>query len=160
MLRVRFPLYAKILAWFFLNLVVVATVFALLFDVQFHFNMDWLFATGAKDRLEAIRDLIIGELETTPPDDWGQALQRYSAAHHMQFGLFDEDANPLVGEIATLPAEVRDRILRPGFPPPGRRPGDGSPPPRPPPPTPGLATPSESTSGTPGEPPRRRWGRF
>src|SRR4029079_10923158 len=69
-------------------------------------------------------------------------------------------ANPLVGEIATLPAEVRDRILRPGFPPPGRRPGDGSPPPRPAPPTPASATPSESAAGTPGEPPRRRWGRF
>jgi hypothetical protein len=30
----------------------------------------------------------------------------------MQFGLFDEDANPLVGEISPASAE---RILRPGF---------------------------------------------
>ena len=68
MMRVRMPLYAKILGWFFLNLVVVASVVFFLFDAQFHFNLDWLFATGARDRLEAVRDLIIGELETTPPD--------------------------------------------------------------------------------------------
>ena len=37
--------------------------FALLFNAQFHFNLDWLFAAGARDRLEAVRDLIIGELE-------------------------------------------------------------------------------------------------
>src|SRR6187397_1810869 len=122
MKRVRFPLYAKILGWFFLNLVVVATVVAFLFDAQFHFNMDWLFATGARERLEAVRALILGELETTPPDDWAQVLARYSEAHHVQFALFDDDGNPRVGEIATIPAEVRDLIVnRPTFPPPRRR---------------------------------------
>ena len=153
MMRVRFPLYAKILGWFFLNLVVVASVFALLFDAQFHFNLDWLFATGARDRLEAVRDLIIGELEATPPDEWAQVLQRYSAAHHMQFGLFDDEAYPLVGEITELPGEVRQRILvRPGFgPPPSRRLPDA---------ISSLVTPPPSIS-TPrsGEPQRRRWPR-
>jgi hypothetical protein len=28
--------------------VVVTTVFMILFDVQFHLNVDWLFATGAR----------------------------------------------------------------------------------------------------------------
>src|SRR5215204_2236349 len=111
MRRVRFPLYAKILGWFFLNLVVVATVVVLLFDAQFHFKLDWLFATGARDRLEAVRALIIGELETTPPDEWAQVLSRYSEAHHVQFGLFDDDGNPLVGEVAAIPGEVRERIV-------------------------------------------------
>ncbi len=93
----RLPLYGKILAWFFLNLVVVAAVFAFLFDAQFHFNLDWLFAAGARDRLEALRDLIIGELETTPTYDWQQ--------------VFDDEAKPLVGELRELPGEVRARIL-------------------------------------------------
>ncbi len=116
MTRVRLPLYGKILAWFFLNLVVVAAVFAFLFDAQFHFNLDWLFAAGARDRLEAVRDLIIGELEVTPPDDWQQVMQRYSEAHRVRFALFDDEANPLIGEPRELPADVRARILaRPTF---------------------------------------------
>ena len=36
----RFPLYAKILLWFFLNLVLLAAVFYLLFRAQFHFGLD------------------------------------------------------------------------------------------------------------------------
>jgi two-component system sensor histidine kinase CpxA len=120
-MTIRLPLYGKILAWFFLNLVVVVVVFAALFDAQFHTNLDWLFAAGARDRLEAVRDLIIGELETTPPDDWGQVMQRYSEAHRVRFALFDDEANPLIGDPRELPAEVRARILeRPTFAPPPR----------------------------------------
>ena len=115
-MRVRLPLYGKILAWFFLNLVAVAAVALVLFHVQFNFNLDWLLVTGARERLEAVRDLIIGELTVTPPDDWSEVMQRYSAAHHVQFALFDDEARPLVGGLAELPAEVRERILvRPVF---------------------------------------------
>lgn len=110
-MRIRLPLYGKILGWFFLNLVVVATVFAVLFDAQFHFNLDWLFVAGARERMEALRDLIVGELEVTPPDEWEQVMERYSTAHHVRFALFDDEATPLVGGITDLPPEVRERII-------------------------------------------------
>ncbi len=110
-MSIRLPLYGKILAWFFLNLVVVAGVFALLLDAQFHFDLDWLFTAGARDRLEAVRDLIVGELETAPPDDWPQVLQRYSEAHRVKFALFDDEARPFLGEVRELPEPVRTRIL-------------------------------------------------
>ena len=93
------------------TLVVVGAVFAILFDAQFHFNLDWLLAAGARERMEAVRDLIIGELEVTAPDEWERVLQRYSTAHHVRFALFDEEATPLVGGITTLPEEVRLRLL-------------------------------------------------
>jgi len=136
--RVRLPLYGKILVWFFLNLVIVAAVFALLFNAQFNFNLDWFFFTGARERMEAVRDLIVGELDTTAPDEWPAVLKRYSAAHRVRFGLFDDDANPLVGDTANLPEEVRKRIIeRPLFP-------------RTTTPAPGTPRPAET---------RRRWGR-
>jgi two-component system sensor histidine kinase CpxA len=147
MKRIRLPLYGKILVWFFLNLVVVTTVFLLLFDAQFHFNLDWLFVAGARDRLEALRGLIIGELEITPPDEWQQVMERYSEAHRVRFALFDDEANPLIGEPRELPAEVRARILaRPSF---NRspRPVDRAT-------TPAPATPRE------GDTPRRWWSRI
>lgn len=107
----RLPLYGKILGWFFLNLVVVGAMFALLFDAQFHLGLDWLFAAGARDRLEAVRDLIIGELETTTPDDWPQVMHRYGEAYGVRFGIFDDEARPFVGDVRVVPEEVRTRIL-------------------------------------------------
>src|SRR4051794_8575327 len=111
-MRLRLPLYGKILTWFFLNLLIVMAVIATLFTLQFHFNLDWVFNTaGASDRWEAVRNLVLGELEGTRPDDWPQVLDRYSEAYHVHFSLFDEDARPLVGGIDELPADVQKRVL-------------------------------------------------
>ncbi len=131
-MRVRLPLYGKILAWFFLNLVVVAAVFVVLFNAQFRFDLDWFFASGARERIEAVRDLILGELAITAPDDWNAVMRRYGQAHHVRFALFDDDAKPFLGDVTTLPAEVSERILtRPMFTRPRKA---GEPPPPTPPP--------------------------
>jgi two-component system sensor histidine kinase CpxA len=115
-MRVRLPLYTKILGWFFLNLVIVAAAVAALFNAQFHFNLDWLFLSGARERIEAVRDLIIGELEATTPDEWPAVMDRYSAAHRVRFALYDNDARLIVGGIEALPEEVRTHILERPFP--------------------------------------------
>jgi two-component system, OmpR family, sensor histidine kinase CpxA len=109
-MRARVPLYAKILGWFFLNLVLLVAVFVLLFNAQFSLNLDWLFAAGARDRFEAVRGLIVGELNTTTPDEWHQVLSRYNEAYHVRFALLDDSGHPLVGEVDELPEEVRGRI--------------------------------------------------
>lgn len=109
--RLFLPLYAKILAWFFLNLLLLAAGFVLLFDAQFSFNLDWFLASGARARIEAVRDLIVGELNTTSPDEWPAVLERYSTAHRVPLALLDEAANPFVGDLAGIPDEVRARIL-------------------------------------------------
>src|ERR1051325_8674281 len=149
-MRVRLPLYGKILAWFFVNLVVVAGVFVVLFNAQFHFNLDWFFFFGARERLEAVRNLIIADLETTLPDNWPQVLQRYNEAHHVEFAIFDDDAQPVVGSITEVPEQVRARILAPpNFP--GARP-----------PTAGGATPTpgpERCAPRPFNANRRWWPR-
>ena len=115
-MRVRLPLYGKILGWFFLNLVIVASVFVVLFNAQFRFDLDWFFASGARERIEAVRDLILGELAITSPDDWSAVIRRYSEAHHVRFSIFDDEAKPFVGEVTKLPDDVFQRIIsRPVF---------------------------------------------
>jgi two-component system sensor histidine kinase CpxA len=114
-MRPWLSLYVKILLWFFLNLVVLAAVFTLLFNAQFSLNLDWLLASGARERIEAVRDLIVGELNVTSPAEWPQVVERYSEAHRVRFALLDEDANLLVGDAAALPREVQERIMRRDF---------------------------------------------
>ena len=109
-MRVRFPLYSKILGWFFLNLVAVAMVVVLLFDAQFHFNLDWFLAFGARERLDALRDLIVGELELNNPEDWQSVLARYSEAQRVRFTLCDGEGEVIAGSSTELPPEVKDRI--------------------------------------------------
>lgn len=124
------PLSAKILAWFFLNLTVLAAVFILLFNAQFRFDLDWVFASNARQRVDAMRALIVGELNTTPPDDWAGVLERFSAAYGVHFALFESNGVHLIGVVTELPTEVRQRMLQP-MPPPLDAPGPtGSRPPK------------------------------
>jgi two-component system sensor histidine kinase CpxA len=109
-MRTRIPLYAKILGWFFLNVVLLVGVVVLLFNAQFSLNLEWLFTTGARDRFEALRSLIVGDLNASPPDEWHAILERYSEAQGVKFGVYDEQANLFVGETGELPADVRERV--------------------------------------------------
>ncbi len=109
-MSLRLPLYAKILLWFFLNLVGLASVLAAIFYVQFNFNWDWLLAAGARDRIEAVGDLIVGELNVAAPDEWAAVLRRYSAAHRVEFGLLDENGLLLVGDVGKVPEDARARV--------------------------------------------------
>jgi two-component system sensor histidine kinase CpxA len=147
-MRVAFPLYAKILGWFFLNLLAVAAVAVLLFDAQFHFNLDWFLSFGARERLEAARDLIVGELELHHPEDWAGVLARHSEAQRVRFTLADDDGAVIVGATDELPAEVVERIAsRPTFP---RFP-------RPPTEAPATENPGKVPAATPQPEATRRW---
>ena len=107
----RLPLSAKILIWFFLNLLVLAAVVILIFNAQFRFDLDWVFATSAQQRVDALRALVVGELNTTPPDEWDRVLERFSDAYHVRLSLFEANGDHLIGGITDVPQAVRERML-------------------------------------------------
>ncbi len=109
-MRTRFPLSARILLWLFANVALIAGLLVLLLTAQFRFDLDWVFASGARERIEAVRDLVVGELNVAPTHDWEDVLDRFSNAYGVRFGLFDADGDALVGGLAALPPEVKARI--------------------------------------------------
>ena len=111
-MRPRFPLYAKILGWFFLNLLVLAVVFSLLVFAQFRFDLGWVFSATARQRVNAMRDVIVGDLNTTRPDEWEHVLESFSDAYQVKLALFDEKGTRLLGAADELPPEVRAQVLR------------------------------------------------
>ena len=121
-MRLRFPLYAKILLWFFLNLVVLGAAFLLLVRAQFHYGMDWLLAAGAGERIQAISDLIVSEVNDRPRSEWNAVLKRFDDAYQIQFLIYSAVGDQLAGASNPLPPEVRKRLgegrLPPGFRPP------------------------------------------
>jgi two-component system, OmpR family, sensor histidine kinase CpxA len=140
----RFPIYARILFWLFLNLVALASAFYLLVRAQFGFGLDWLLTGSAGERVDAVSNVIFTELNDRPRSEWNTVLKRFSAAYRIQFLVFHADGHQLAGEATRLPEEVRAKLVeRPVVPEQGARSlGNGPPPPRgplPPVPPPRLA---------------------
>lgn len=118
-MKVRFPLYAKILLWFFLNLVVVGIVFYGFFKAQFRWGLDSLLTGPAGERIEAMSLLVAADLNEAPRTSWDEVLQRFENAYHIKLYLFRGEGGQLAGEQIQLPPEVsrflNDR-MRPGMP--------------------------------------------
>jgi signal transduction histidine kinase len=125
----RFPLSAKILLLFLLNLALLAVMFWVLFPAQFRTGPDWLLPSDACDRIEAQSDIILGELAQQPRTKWSETLHRFDSGYHdkVRFLAFDGRGEPLAGEPTELPAEIRRHLLGPPGPH-GPGPHDGPPP--------------------------------
>ncbi len=119
-MRLRLPLLARILLWFFLNLALLAAGFVLLVRSQFIFDSDFLLTAGAAERLQMISDEIATEMSNRPLEQWKDLLDQYDNTYKVRFHVFSEEGRPLAGgEPQRLPPEVHDRIGR--RPPPPRR---------------------------------------
>ena len=103
----RLPLPFKILLWFFLNLALLLAGFFLIFNAEYRFNLDWIFSSHAQQRVDAMRDLLVDDLDAQPPDEWDDVVERFADAYHVRLGLFDDRGRHLLGSVEDLPAEVR-----------------------------------------------------
>src|SRR4051795_11650365 len=101
-----FPLYAKILLWFLLNLLILAVLIVALASEHLGSGTEWLALTGAAERVRLIGDLIGGQLERQPRSEWNRLLQRFNANFGLQFLVFRIDGEQLAGETTRLPRDV------------------------------------------------------
>ena len=122
-MRLRFPLYGKVLFWFFVNLALVALLAGVFIAMQFRLGLDWLLAGEARQRLEAMGEVIGGELRDQPKMVWDKVLARYQTAHGASFTIFRNDGRQTAGETLLPPREVLEK-LRDRRGPPQARPQD------------------------------------
>lgn len=138
MLGVRFPLFSKIMLWFFLNLILLAVVFLLIFGLSFRFEPWSPLFGGTGNRIEAVSRIISSEIDGKTRDERDEILQRYSEAYKVDFFLFNSKGMQIAGKEVILPEPVLADVARPeGFGPDERnfnaaRPPGGLPPPGPP----------------------------
>ena len=130
-MKLRFPLYAKIILWFFLNLLALAVAFYIVFQFQFRAGMDSLLMAQASERIQSLSAVIASELNGIPKSGWIDVLKRFDKAYPVQFYLFGGDGGQVAGGTIHLPAEIlakiADRVgpLLGRGPPPGRGPPAG-----------------------------------
>ena len=111
---VKIPLYGKILLWFFLNVIVLGVIFGIVAHGQFNFGLEALMAGPAGERMDAVTQLLTGELRTHHPDQWNVDLQSYSDAYHVTFYLF-HNGEEIAGAPVTVPPEVYKRMTERPF---------------------------------------------
>ncbi len=118
-MRLRFPLYGKVLCWFLVNLTLVAVLAGGFVRMQFRLGLDWLLAGQARQRLEAMGEVIASELRNKPkPAVWDRVLARYQAAHGASFTIFRNDGLQAAGEPVQPPAELLEKLRDRRGPPP------------------------------------------
>lgn len=118
-MKLRFPLLPKILAWFFLNLVVLGVALFFVLKIQFRFGLDSLLAGRVGERIQAVSDVMTGELKAKPLSGWEEVLKNFGKAYKVQFFAFRRDGTQLAGESISLPEAVSAKIAE------GRGMGEG-----------------------------------
>ena len=107
---IRFPLSAKILLWFFVNLAFLGVAGLIFVRAQFRLGLDSLLAGPANERLQAMAEVVVVQLNDRAPAKWPAVLRSSADAYHVQVALYRNDGQRLVGEIAEPPAEVIGKI--------------------------------------------------
>ena len=119
MIKATFPLFTKVMVWFFLNLLLLVIVFAVIFGLEIGFERALPFNNGVSNRTEAVKRLIEGETDDKSRVARDAVLQHYSEAYHVDFFLFDIKGTQMGGKPVTLPDEVYQEVTRyKGFGPP------------------------------------------
>src|SRR4030095_15018127 len=109
-MKIRLPLYGRILGWFMLNLVLLAALAAILAVSQFHLEV--LLSSAAGERVQRVADLIFAEFHTRPRAEWDDVLKRFSDAYRVDFVVLDESSRRVAGQAVELPEELSARLRR------------------------------------------------
>jgi two-component system, OmpR family, sensor histidine kinase CpxA len=111
MTQVRLPIYAKVLLWFMMNLVLLAALGYGFMRVQFRLGLDWMLAGATGDRIEKVANTLTSELDRQPQSAWPAILRRYSGERSIEFTLFSSDGSQLLGVPVEVPREVRIKLV-------------------------------------------------
>jgi len=109
------------MVWFFLNLLLLAAVFLLIFGLNLRFEPWSPLSGGGSGKVDTVARLVSSELDEKSRAERDQILDRYSQAYGVEFFLFDSQGTQLGGETISLPENVnKDITADEGFGPNGR----------------------------------------
>ncbi|WP_160164468.1 HAMP domain-containing sensor histidine kinase [Pedosphaera parvula] len=111
-MKVRFPLYSKILLWLVLNFVILALIFFVFVSGQLHLGLDFLIAGKAGERIQSVSEVVSSSLSEAPRTRWNEILQRLGSSYHVQFLLYRNDGEQLAGDESTsVPKAVLNNVM-------------------------------------------------
>jgi len=130
----RFPLYAKILCLFLLNLLLLVLFLFIVSVGELRFGIDWL----VSPRVDSVKEFISEELQGEPQSMWDDSLARFAKNYQdkVQFLAVSGNGAILAGQSIIIPSEVQEQLGHRHGPPPVRMGEENPRPPHEPPPGP------------------------
>ncbi|HSH93056.1 MAG TPA: HAMP domain-containing sensor histidine kinase [Roseimicrobium sp.] len=122
-MRVRLPLIAKLMGWFFLNLLLLLLTGWLLLHFQFKDGVNSFLAGYIANRLEPSARGLMEKLNAAPSDQWDAIVREHSAKAGVDFAVYGMGQRRLAGPEWEVPDVVIKRMPRP----PGRGGPDAAP---------------------------------
>ena len=126
-MKARFPIYAKLLFWFFVNLLVLASAGWFVLRGQLRFTI--FSESTVTGRVAQVANELVKELPLTPGPAWSGVAEKFSKQHGVTFYCYDDRGRLLAGPAVPLPPMIHSRISGSGRRAPGP-PGPGGRPPR------------------------------
>jgi hypothetical protein len=80
--KTPFPLFARLLLWFFLNLLVLLAALWLTLRIEFGSQYHGFLPDTSRAQTQAMAEVLIGDLAKTPHDRWDDVLSRLGTAYH------------------------------------------------------------------------------
>ena len=108
--RMAFPLPAKILACFLLNLALIAAAALYVAQGQFGFGADSLLTGSSGARVQTLSALAVSELNKSPRAEWPAVLKRIADAYEVQIAAVLNDGSRLAGTISDPPPPVLRKL--------------------------------------------------
>jgi two-component system sensor histidine kinase CpxA len=93
----RFPLYAKILLWFFLNLLVLGAAAVIALSFQFPLGPELLVSGPAGQRVQALTGVIRDEINSESRTNWDATLDRFGKSYQISILLYRNDGTHVAG---------------------------------------------------------------
>ena len=112
-MKLRLPLFAQILGWFFLNLALLAAVAWILIRSNFALGLDSALLAQGEARVQALAELVTVEIRERPRAEWNNVLRRYSEAYGVDVRFYEPNGQRLAGTDTPLPENVREKLTDP-----------------------------------------------
>ena len=109
-MRPALPLFTRILACFFLNMMLVAVALAAFFAFQPHVDLHAVFGREGTNRLRTAGLLIAHDLGQTSRDQWSAVLARHARIHGVDFTMVLADGFRFASTPGDLPEPVLQRV--------------------------------------------------
>ena len=110
-MKTPFPLFARLLLWFFVNLLVLIAGLFLMIRVQFGSLDNWLLPESSQKEIQAMSVDLIGNLAHSDRSEWGAELAQLSVAYKMDFALFDSQGQWMAGATFQPPEQIRRAMI-------------------------------------------------
>ena len=131
-MKTPFPLFVRLLVWFFINLLILIVGLLLMIRVQFGSLNNWLLPESSQAQIQAMSIELIGNLAHSERSIWDAELANLTLAYKMDFALFDSRGQWMAGAKLDPPEEIRHAMIfaqHDHLPPESPAPGPGMPPP-------------------------------